>query len=80
MNKKNYAKSLQTEASSLASYVWLKENKIIARINNSSDRASVLVVTPKDDSDFGTYRCNVTNGVSRTQCSIELKRGWTKMG
>ncbi|XP_022785275.1 uncharacterized protein LOC111325678 isoform X2 [Stylophora pistillata] len=75
---KNYPESSQTQASSLVSYVWLKENTIKARINNSSARGHVLVVDPKDDSDFGTYWCNVTNGVSRTQCSIKLKQGWTK--
>ena len=40
----------------------------------------VVVVTPQDDSDFGTYMCNITNGVSSVLCRIKLSKGLNESG
>lgn len=76
---KNYtSETVHTRATSTITYVWLKNNKSVPQTPNSRIHENVLVVTPKNDTAFGIYECNATNGVSSTRCRIELKRGWTK--
>ena len=78
---KNYtSEAPQTQARSTITYVWLKDSKSVPQTSNSRIHENVLVVTPTNDTDFGTYECNATNGVSSTRCRIQLKRGWTKTG
>ena len=78
---KNYtSETSQTQASSTITYVWLKDKRSVPQTPNSRIHENVLVVTPANDTDFGIYECNATNGVSSTRCRIELKRGWTKTG
>ena len=69
-----------TQATSTITYVWLKDNKSVPQTPNSRIHENVLVVTPRNDTDFGIYECNATNGVSSTRCRIEVKRGWNKTG
>jgi len=40
----------------------------------------VLVVTPEGAADFGTYQCNITNGVSSILCRVSLLQGLDKPG
>ena len=40
----------------------------------------VLVVTPGEAADFGTYQCNITNGVSSILCRVSLLEGLDKPG
>ena len=78
---KNYTSgTTHTQATSSVTYVWLKDNKSVPQTSNSRIHENVLVVTPTNDTDFGIYECNVTDGVSSTRCRIEVKRGWTKAG
>ena len=78
---KNYtSETVPIQATSTITYVWLKDKKSVPQTPNSRIHGNVLVVTPRNDTDFGIYECNATNGVSSTRCRIELKRGWTKKG
>ncbi|XP_078354128.1 uncharacterized protein LOC144638750 isoform X2 [Oculina patagonica] len=78
VNKTNTGATPQTQAQSPLMYDWFKDNQSVPQTENSEKHENVLVITPKDDKDFGIYTCNVTNGISRTECIITLKRGWTK--
>lgn len=80
VTKTKTTETVRNQATSPVTYVWLKGNNSISQTNKSRVHGNVLVVTPRDDTDFGTYHCDVTNGVSSTRCRIELKRGWTKAG
>ena len=78
---KNYtSETVHTQATSTITYVWLKDKKSVPQTPNSRIHENVLVVTPRNDTDFGIYECNATNGVSSTRCRIEVKRGWNKTG
>ncbi|KAJ7377230.1 hypothetical protein OS493_030432 [Desmophyllum pertusum] len=73
----NTTETLPTQAPSPLTYVWSKDNNSVPQAPHSI-HGNVLVVTPGNDTDFGIYVCNVTNGVSSTGCRIELMQGWTK--
>lgn len=61
-------------------FVWSKDNKSVQQSPAVSIHGNVLVVTPKTEKDFGIYKCDVTNGVSKTLCEITLVQGWTNSG
>ena len=56
-------------------YTWKKDNVTVTRSSRAKIHGNVLVVTPESPKDFGMYECNVTNGVSSTQCRILLIKG-----
>ena len=65
----------------LVVYTWKKPNNdTVRQSSRAKTRANVLVVTPKSPKDFGMYECNVTKGVSSTQCRILLIRGMKYTG
>ena len=41
---------------------------------------NLLVVTPEKSTDFGTYECHVSDGVTITKCSISLRPGCNETG
>lgn len=61
-----------TSAGSILEYYWTKDNQTVTQSPNVQAFDGVLVVTPEKDSDFGTYECNVTNGMSSGLCRISL--------
>ena len=62
-------------------YTWKKPNNdTVRQSSRAKTHANVLVVTPKSPKDFGMYECNVTKGVSSTQCRIFLIRGMKYTG
>ena len=61
-----------TSAGSILEYSWTKDNQTVTQSPNVQAFDGVLVVTPEKDSDFGTYECNVTNGMSSGLCRISL--------
>lgn len=61
-----------TSAGSILEYYWTKDNQTVTQSPNVQAFDGVLVVTPEKDSDFGTYECNVTNGMSSGLCRIAL--------
>lgn len=72
----NSSKSLSTPVTSeLVVYTWKKDNVTVTQSSRAKIHGNVLVVTPEFPKDFGMYECNVTNGVSSTQCRILLIRG-----
>ena len=72
----NLSQSLSTPVTSeLFVYTWNKDNVTVTQSSRAKIHGNVLVVTPKSPKDFGMYECNVTNGVSSTQCRILLIRG-----
>lgn len=66
-----------TNSSSLK-YSWTKDNVNVTPSSNINVYDNVLVVTPENNSDFGTYECHVSNGVTTTSCSISLQPGCNK--
>ena len=72
--------STQTGNTSPLSFTWTKDNQIITESSRLRAFGEVIVVTPKSDSDFGTYMCNITNGVSSVLCIIELSKGLNESG
>ncbi|PFX28864.1 uncharacterized protein LOC111325662 isoform X1 [Stylophora pistillata] len=62
-------------ASSTLEYYWTKDNQTASQSPNVQAFDGVLVVTPEKDTDFGTYECNVTNGMSSALCRISLVQG-----
>ena len=68
-----------TNSSSLK-YSWTKDNVNVTPSSNINVYDNVLVVTPENNSDFGTYECHVSNGVTTTSCSISLQPGCNKTG
>ncbi|CAH3194388.1 unnamed protein product [Porites evermanni] len=67
--------STQTGNTSPLSFTWTKDNQIITESSRLRAFGEVIVVTPKSDSDFGTYMCNITNGMSSILCRIKLSKG-----
>ena len=72
-NSSQYLSSPVT--SELVVYTWKKDNVTLTRSSRAKIHGNVLVVTPESPKDFGMYECNVTNGVSSTQCRILLIKG-----
>lgn len=56
-------------------FSWTKDNKTVTQSSIIQVYRNVVVVTPKDDADFGTYECHVSDNVTITTCSISLKQG-----
>ena len=72
----NSSQSLSSPVTSeLLVYTWIKDNVTVTQSSRAKIHGNVLVVTPGSPKDFGMYECNVTNGVSSTQCRILLIRG-----
>ena len=74
-----YATATTLTNSSLT-HSWTKDNHTVTQSPSVRAFGDVLVVTPEKVTDFGTYECNITNGVSSTQCRILLLRGLDKPG
>lgn len=72
--------STQTGNTPPLSFTWTKDNQIITESSRLRAFGEVIVVTPKSDSDFGTYMCNITNGVSSILCRIKLSKGLNESG
>ena len=62
------------------SYSWTKDNLTVTQSSNIKVYGNVLVVTPKQESDFGMYECHVTDGVAITKCKITLMLGFNNTG
>ena len=72
----NSSQSLSSPVTSeLVVYTWKKDNVTVTQSSRAKIHGNVLVVTPESPKDFGMYECNVTNGVSSTQCRILLIKG-----
>ena len=72
----NSSQSLSSPVTSeLVVYTWKKDNVTVTQSSRSKIHGNVLVVTPESAKDFGMYVCNVTNGVSSTQCRIFVIKG-----
>ena len=69
----------QTNVTSLT-YSWTKDNLTVTQSSNVRVHGNVLVVTPKKSTDFGTYECHVSNGVTNTRCNISLLPGCNNTG
>ena len=69
-----------TLMNSSLSYSWTKDNRTVTQSPRVKEFDDVLVVTPEKDADFGTYQCNITNGVSSILCRISLLQGLDKPG
>ena len=77
VNKKtNLSQTPSTPAPTSLVYNWKKDNDTITQSSRARIHRNLLVITPERDEDFGTYECNVTNGVSSARCKIKLIRGW----
>lgn len=72
--------STQTGNTSPLSFTWTKDNQIITDSSRLRAFGEVIVVTPQNDSDFGTYMCNITNGLSSVLCRIKLSKGLNDSG
>ena len=57
--------------SSSPKYSWKKDNVTVTPSSYITVYANMLIVTPQNDTDFGTYECH--DGVSNTSCSISLR-------
>ena len=72
----NSSQSLSSPVTSeLVVYTWKKDNVTVTQSSRAKIHGNVLVVTPESPKDFGMYECNVTKGVSSTQCRILLIKG-----
>lgn len=56
-------------------FSWTKDNLTVSQSSNTRVYRNVLVVTPEDDADFGTYECHVSDNMTVTKCSISLTAG-----
>lgn len=56
-------------------FSWTKDNLTVSQSSNTRVYRNVLVVTPEDDADFGTYECHVSDNMTVTKCSISLNAG-----
>ncbi|KAL9951477.1 hypothetical protein ACROYT_G044143 [Oculina patagonica] len=59
-------------------YSWTKDNSTVTQSSNLRVYDNVLVVTPKNNTDFGVYECHVSDGVTSTKCNISLLPGCSK--
>ena len=64
----------QTNSAGLI-YSWKKGNLTITQSSNLRVYGNVLVVTPKENTDFGTYECHVSDDVTIATCRISLLPG-----
>ena len=58
------------------SYQWLKDGQQLqddGTVSGSNDR--VLVVDPVEGSDYGRYRCNVSNDVNQVLSDVAMVAG-----
>lgn len=69
-----------TLMNSSLSYSWTKDNRTVTQSSRVRAFDDVLVITPEEAADFGTYQCNITNGVSSILCRISLLQGLDKPG
>ncbi|XP_020615872.1 uncharacterized protein LOC110053900 [Orbicella faveolata] len=67
-----------TLINSSLSYSWTKDNQTVTQSPRVKAFGDVLVVTPEGAADFGTYQCNITNGVSSILCRVSLLQGLDK--
>jgi len=61
-------------------YYWAKDNLTVTQSSTIKVYDNVLVVTPKEESDFGMYECHATDGVTITKCNITLLPGCNGTG
>ncbi|KAL9951476.1 hypothetical protein ACROYT_G044142 [Oculina patagonica] len=59
-------------------YFWTKDNITVTQSSKVRAFGNILVVRPDKASDFGTYQCNISNGVSSTLCTVSLLQGMDK--
>ncbi|KAK2556740.1 hypothetical protein P5673_021297 [Acropora cervicornis] len=56
-----------TNTNAPMTYSWTKSNQIVNESSNVRIFDNVLVITPTQDTDFGNYMCNISNGASNSK-------------